>query len=155
FRRSLERSQPADSIVRKLYALIAQCHRQLGRRDQALAACLAGRHHYPDDVELLLQEALARMDLNDVSGAVRCWSRLLQVLPGTHFASIDAGLAGYKARHNLAVLYQQNGRPAEAETQWRVALSEKPDFVPAWLGVGEVCLTQARWEELEGTARSV
>jgi len=28
--RSLERSQPGDSIVRKLYALIAQCHRRLG-----------------------------------------------------------------------------------------------------------------------------
>src|SRR5439155_3684160 len=32
---SLERSQPTDSIVRKLYALLAQCHRQLYRPRQA------------------------------------------------------------------------------------------------------------------------
>jgi hypothetical protein len=41
--RSLARSQPRDSIVRKLYALIVQCHRHLGEHDQALAACRAGQ----------------------------------------------------------------------------------------------------------------
>ena len=30
FRRSLAQSQPGDSIVRKLYALIASCHKRLG-----------------------------------------------------------------------------------------------------------------------------
>jgi glycosyltransferase involved in cell wall biosynthesis len=31
FRRSLELSDPSDSIVRKLYSLVAQCHNQLGQ----------------------------------------------------------------------------------------------------------------------------
>jgi tetratricopeptide (TPR) repeat protein len=37
FRRSLERSQPGDSIVRKLYALLAQRLRQLGQKIAALS----------------------------------------------------------------------------------------------------------------------
>ncbi|MGE3808368.1 MAG: glycosyltransferase, partial [Gemmataceae bacterium] len=55
-RRSLERSHPADSIVRKLYALLSQCHRHFGQKELALAACRKGREFYPDDVELLFQE---------------------------------------------------------------------------------------------------
>jgi len=43
FQRSLARSQAVDSIVRKLYAMIAQCHRTLGEHAQALAVC----KHYP------------------------------------------------------------------------------------------------------------
>jgi hypothetical protein len=62
---------------------------------------------------------------------------------------VDAGLKGYKTRHNLAALYLQQGRMPEAEYQWRDALAERPDFVPAWLGLGEVYLGQQRWPELE------
>ena len=40
-RRSLELSHPRDSIVRKLYALVAQCHRRPGQEGEALAACRA------------------------------------------------------------------------------------------------------------------
>jgi hypothetical protein len=57
-RRSLQRSHPADSIVRKLYALIVQCHRQLGQGAAALDACRAGRAYYPEDSELLFQKSL-------------------------------------------------------------------------------------------------
>jgi tetratricopeptide (TPR) repeat protein len=150
-RRSLERSQPGDSIVRKLYALLAQCHRRAGRPAEALAACREGRGHYPDDVELLFQEALARKDLGDPAGAEGCLLRLLDSREGPHFASVDAGLRGYKARHNLAVLYQEQGRSAEAEAQWRAALAECPGFQPAWLGLGEVCLARREF----GAARRV
>jgi glycosyltransferase involved in cell wall biosynthesis len=56
--RSLARSHPRDSIVRKLYAQIAHCHHKAGRADEALRACAAGREHYPDDAELLFVEGL-------------------------------------------------------------------------------------------------
>src|SRR5262249_54300242 len=64
-RRSLQRSHPSDSIVRKLHALIVHCHRQLGQPAEALAACQVGRAYYPDDVELLFMEGLVRHDLGD------------------------------------------------------------------------------------------
>jgi tetratricopeptide (TPR) repeat protein len=155
FRRSLEGSQPTDSIVRKLYALLAQCQRQLGQKEAALASCREGRGHYPDDVELLFQEALALRENGDLPGAEACLRRLLEGGDGPHFASLDTGLAGFKARHNLGVLCQDQGRPAEAEEQWRAALAERPDFVPARLSLADLYLGQGRWEEVEQAAQEL
>jgi glycosyltransferase involved in cell wall biosynthesis/tetratricopeptide (TPR) repeat protein len=151
-RRSLQRSQPTDSIVRKLYALIAACHRQLGQPREALAACQEGRGHYADDAELLFQEALVRRELGDAGGAEECWRRVLHGRDGAHFASVDAGLRGYKARHNLAVLCHEQRRHAEAELHWQAALEERPEFTPALLGLGDVYLAGQRWEELQRVA---
>jgi tetratricopeptide (TPR) repeat protein len=69
FRRSLSRSLPGDSIVHKLFALLAQCHLHLGQIGPALDACRAGRQHYPDDAELLFQEGLIRVRTNDLAAA--------------------------------------------------------------------------------------
>ncbi len=55
-RQSLERCAPGVSIVRKLYALLAQAHRRLGQLPDALAACCAGLTRCPGDPELLLLE---------------------------------------------------------------------------------------------------
>jgi tetratricopeptide (TPR) repeat protein len=150
--RSLELSQPADSIVRKLYALVAQCQRQLNRPREALAACRAGRGHYPDDVELLFQEGLILRYLGDLAGAEACWVRVLHTPAGQHFGSVHAGLRGYLAHHNLGLLYQQQGRPAEAEAQWRAALAQEPGFAPARLGLSDLLLAGGRWEQAEAEA---
>jgi tetratricopeptide (TPR) repeat protein len=147
--RSLERSHPTDSIVRKLYALLVQCHRQQGQAGQALAACRAGRSYYPEDAELLFQEGLILRGRGEHDEAEACFLRLLDGREAAHFASIDTGLTGYKARHNLAALYQESGRGAEAEALWRQALAEQPEFAPAWLGLGELCLAQGRWPEFD------
>src|SRR5262249_18032576 len=148
-----ELSHPGDSIVRKLYALIAQCHRQLGQNAEALAACQQGRQHYPDDIELLFLEGLAWRERGELAQAEACLVRLLQTPPGEHFASVDAGLRGCKARHNLALIYRDQGQAAEAAVQWRAALAEQPDFAPALLGLGELSLAQGRWDELEPIAQ--
>jgi tetratricopeptide (TPR) repeat protein len=155
FRRSLERSRPTDSIVRKLYALLAQCERQLGQNEAALAACQTGRQHYPDDIELLFQEALVRRAGGDAAGAEACLRLLLVTPDKLHFASVETGLRGYKARHNLAILCRDQGRPEEAQAQWRAALAERPDFLPARLGLAEGCLEGGRWEELEQHVREL
>ena len=148
-RRSLERSAPTDSIVRKLYALIAHCHRQLGQQAEALSVCREGRRGYPEDVELLFHEANVLHMQGDLPAAETCLLRLLEGRDTPHVGSIDAGLRGYKARHNLAVIYRQQGRDADAEVQWRAAVAEAPHFAPSWLGLGELLLSQQRWPELE------
>jgi tetratricopeptide (TPR) repeat protein len=148
-RRSLERSDPRDSIVRKLYALLAQCHRQRGQPGEALADCQAGRSLYPDDPELLFSEGTLRHQLGDPAGAEDCLLRLLTAQEPAHFASVDTGLRGYKARHNLAVLYREQGRAAEAEAHWQAAVAERPDFLPAWVGLAELYLAQQRWPDVE------
>jgi hypothetical protein len=41
----------------------------------------------------------------------------------------------------LGVVYHQQGRPEEAQAQWRAAVAERPDFLPG-------CLRQQRWREM-------
>ncbi|HEV3262680.1 MAG TPA: glycosyltransferase, partial [Gemmataceae bacterium] len=151
--RSLQRSHPADSIVRKLFALIMDCHRRLGHVQEALAACQEGRKYYPDDTLLLFQEALLREENGDLPGAIACLQRLLETQEPEHFSSVAEGLRGFRARHQLAVLYHRQGRGAEAEAQWRAAITERPDYAPAWLGLGELLVSQGRWAELEAFSR--
>jgi tetratricopeptide (TPR) repeat protein len=151
-RRSLERSGPRGSIVRKLYALLVGCYRTLKRPAEAAAACAEGLRVCPNDTELLFLDSGLRRERGDAAGAEACLLRLLHEHPGEHFASLDGGLRGHKACHNLAALYFQQGRTAEAERQWRAAVDERPDFVPAWRGLGEIALLRGNFAALEATA---
>ncbi len=150
--RSLQRSRPRDSIVTKLHVLITRCQRQLNRPFEALEACRRGRRHDPDDVELLFFEALLQRELGDAAGAEATWLRLLSGSSTAGFANFDEGLRGYKALHNLAMLYEETGRPAEAEARWRSAVADNPQFIPGWLRLGELCMKQGRWADLEAVA---
>jgi tetratricopeptide (TPR) repeat protein len=80
-RRSVERCTPAVSIVRKLYALLAQCHRQLGQPADALAVCRAGLARCPGDPELLFIEGAVREQQGDLRGAEERWLRVLAANP--------------------------------------------------------------------------
>ncbi|OWK35319.1 glycosyltransferase [Fimbriiglobus ruber] len=149
---SLAGSCPGDSIVRKLYALLAQSHRRAGDPAKALAACAAGRIHYPDDAELLFVESGLRKAGGDVKGTEELLLRLLGGREPDHFGSVDTGLRGHKARHNLACLYLETGRPAAAAAEWRAALADAPGFAPAHLGLGELAARNRDWA---GVARAV
>ena len=70
--------------------------------------------------------------------AATCWRRRRPRAS----ANGDDGLRGYKARHNLALIYEETGRAAEAEAQWRTAVAENPQFTPGWLRLGELYLKQ-------------
>ena len=145
---SLRQSHPSDSIVRKLYALISQCHRQLRQNDEALASCREGRRHYPFDLELLFHESVVLKEMGDVNGSEACLLHLLFANEGQHFASINPALRAI-ARHNLAVLCREQGRDGEAESHWQGAVGEGTDNTQCWVGLGELYLSQQRWEELD------
>jgi tetratricopeptide (TPR) repeat protein len=145
----LQQSQPEDSIVRKIYAMIIQCNRNLRRPDEALRVCEEARRHYPEDLEILFQEALTRRDLGDRSAAIACLERVLERRDGQHFASIDTGLQGYKTRHNLAVFLQEEGRTDDAEKQWQLAIAEQPTFIPALTGLAEIYFARRNWEAFQ------
>jgi len=148
-RSSLEGSYPGASIVRKLYTLIMSCLKQLGQHQEALAVCTEGRRFYPDDAQLLFQEAVLRQENQDLAGAEACLLRLLSTQEGPHFASVAEGIRGHLARHNLAVVLREQVRYAEAEAQWLAALQEQPKFSPARLGLAELYLKQGRQQDLE------
>jgi tetratricopeptide (TPR) repeat protein len=148
--RSLALSDPRDSIVRKLYALIAQCRREMNQPAEALEVCTRGRAVYPDDEELLFLEAIVRRDRRDFAGAEACLKRLVGGPgEGNHFASVAEGLRGHKARHNLAVLYLDTGRPADAAAEWARVVADRPDFLPGHAGLAEAALQARHWDELE------
>jgi tetratricopeptide (TPR) repeat protein len=156
--RSLQHADPAEPLLPKLYTLLGLVHRRLEQPAAALDVCQSGRVRFPDDAELLLLEGMLLAEQDDLIGAE---ARFLRLLPesgngtGTltaapvYHTSVSAGLHGYTTRKHLAALYRRQGRLHEAEVQWRAALAEQPDFVPAWVGLGELCLDQGRWDELE------
>ena len=146
---SLAGCAPGDSLVRKLYALMVHGHQRLGRPEDALAACRAGRARCPDDVELLFLEGMLLQERGDLEGAVGRLRQVLAAPPAEYFASLDAALRGYRTRHHLGVLARQRGRPEEAEAEWQAALAEQPDYTPARLGLAELYLDQGRHADTE------
>jgi glycosyltransferase involved in cell wall biosynthesis/predicted Zn-dependent protease len=150
--RSLERSRPSASIVTKLHALIGGCLRQINRHREALVACRAGLKRTPGDDELRFLEALILRELGDPERAEAALLQLLGSPQSAGLANGDDSLRGYKARHNLAVIYEETGRPADAEVQWRSAVAENPQFSSGWLRLGELYLKQERWNDLENAA---
>jgi tetratricopeptide (TPR) repeat protein len=152
---SLARSHPRDSIVRKLYALVASCHLHRGRMDEALRLCLQGQAVCADDEELLFLESLIRTDKGDLQGARAALVRLLGTEAEQHFASVADGLRGHKGRHQLAVVCCRLGENSEAELLWHAVLRDRPDYLHARVGLGEMYLSQHRWAELEEQARAL
>jgi tetratricopeptide (TPR) repeat protein len=148
--RSLALAQPGETIVRKLYALLVRCARQTGRQQDAFTVAHTGRGHFPSDPELLFHEGQLRREGGDLPGAEALLVQLLQ-LPEEKYitASVDPGLKGYKGRCALAEVYRDQGRLDQAETQWRAALAEQPDFTVAWLCLGDMWLNHGQWQKVE------
>src|SRR5262249_12254371 len=78
-----------------------------------------------------------------------CWLRLLRDQEGAHFASISEGARGFATRSRLAELYAEQNRSADAEAQWKHALRERPGYLPALRGLGELYLRQERFADLD------
>ena len=147
--RSLVRSRPTDSITRKLYSMVAQCHRFLGNLVDAKSVCQEGRKLFSDDPEILFQESIVHQRLGDKRSAIACLERLLDAEQGTYFASVDTGLRGCKGHHNLAVLLSETDQPREAERHWRLALQNEPTYLPSLVGLGELILKQKRFTDFQ------
>jgi tetratricopeptide (TPR) repeat protein len=151
--RSLALAQRGETTVRKTYALLVRCKRQLGQQMDAITICLNGRTHFPNDPELLFHEGQLRREGGDLPGAEAALIKLLTVPDETYIlASVDPGLKGYKGRCALAEVYRDQGKLADAEREWRAALTEQPDFTVAWLCLGDMWLTHNRFEDVEKLA---
>ena len=109
-----------------------------------------GLARFPNDTEILFEQACLLAAQGDLGGAETNLLMLLRI-PGIGRTGQVAwiwGLRGYKAQHSLALVYRGQRRSAEAEAQWRAVLAERPGFVPAALGLGELILAQQRGQEL-------
>jgi tetratricopeptide (TPR) repeat protein len=151
-RRSLQRSPPGGIIGHKLYGLLAECYQRLGQPQAALAVCRAGLRHYPGEDDLLFREAMLHREQRDWVKAEACLGQLLESPTAAYIGWVSEGLRGFVARHNLAAIFLEQRRFAEAEAQWRQVLAERPNFLPARQGLEELYLVGQRWAELDGEA---
>jgi tetratricopeptide (TPR) repeat protein/GT2 family glycosyltransferase len=149
-RRCLETAPAGAAFLAKTYVLLAYGLRALGRPEEGLECCRQGRERYPDDMELCFAEGLLLQAGGDAAGAQRCFEQILQAPAGPCLVPVDSGLRGHLARHQLALAHRAQGRPAEAEAQWRAAVAVCPHYGPAWLGLAELLLDQGRTAEVEG-----
>jgi tetratricopeptide (TPR) repeat protein len=147
--RSLDRSQPSDSITRKLYVLLSQTLRNLGRPAEALGVCGAGRKHFPNNAELLFQEACVREGLGDLATARRCLEIALESPEEQHFASVSEGLEGPQIQLLLAQLWAKEGSESKAERSLQEGIDKSPHWVPLWIELGQLYLKGNRWNRLE------
>jgi tetratricopeptide (TPR) repeat protein len=124
--RSLANSAPSDSIVRKLFALIARANQMLGDAQSALNVCAEGLALDPEDAELWFRKAVVHRHNGEPANAEQCFRKILTLSRPQKFASVDQGIYGHLTRRNLAVLAMERGDRTEAENQWRAVLAECP-----------------------------
>jgi tetratricopeptide (TPR) repeat protein len=61
-------------------------------------------------------------------------------------------MTGFKAHHNLALVYQDMGRWPDAEAQFRASVTKAPGFVPSWLGLSDLYLKLGQLRNAESVA---
>ncbi|WP_437207257.1 tetratricopeptide repeat protein [Planctomicrobium sp. SH664] len=127
----LEVSPPQDSHVRKAYALLLGSLMQARRFEEAWTASEQGLQLFPDDKELLFRRAMLLHQFGRLHAAKQTYLRILNEPVERQFSSVDVGITDYKARHNLAVVYEDLGQLDEAEMQWQMILDQHPDYAPA------------------------
>jgi hypothetical protein len=115
-KRSLAGSAPSDSIVRKLFALLARTHQMMGDSQGALAACAKGLELDPNDAELWFRKGMVHRQRGESSEAEKCWRLILTLKRPDQFCSVDQGIYGHLTRRNLAVLAAERGDYAEVKT---------------------------------------
>jgi predicted Zn-dependent protease len=93
-----------------------------------------------------------RTDRCDNPAAKTTLARLLGTDCGQHFASVTDGLRGYRARHQFALACSRLREDSEAEWLWQAVLGERPDFLPAHVGLGELFLAQQRFDDVRRQA---
>ena len=150
--RSVAVADPEESHVRKAYALLVGCYMQLERFDEALKACEQGCRLYPKDPELCFRYGIVLQHFGRLHEAERQYRSALADADDRHFSSIDRGIVGYKARHNLATVYLDQGEPGRAEVEWRRAIGEVATYRPAWRGLGDALVQQGKLAELDQVA---
>lgn len=130
-RKCLEVSHPHESQVRKAYALLVSVLYRQQHYPEADEACRQGLAIYPDDKELLFRQAMLHHAQGRLEDAARTYEAVIRDPIDRHFASVDVDLATVKARHNLAVVYEDMGLTNRARGEWDTILQTHPNHPPA------------------------
>ncbi|MFQ5730916.1 MAG: glycosyltransferase [Planctomycetaceae bacterium] len=151
-KRCLQVSKPEESHLRKAYALLVSSLAHSERFDEAWDASLRGLALCPDDKEILFRQAMLSHHFGRLEEAEATYRKVLSDPVERYFSSLDPGLQGYKARHNLAIVYSDMGEPAKEERELRQVVVEAPFHRPAWELLFESLLKQKRERDAEQLA---
>src|SRR5207253_229067 len=154
-RRSLDRSHPSDSIVRKAYAMLTTARICQQEWQAAVQANEEGRGHYPEDAELLFQAGQVYQQLGRFSEARTALERLVTGKDDPHYRSVDVGLRTYRGRHELALFYRRMGDLARCESDLREIVRLHPDYLPARLDLAETLALAGRRDEAQALLDTV
>jgi hypothetical protein len=143
-RKCLLVSNPGESHVRKAYALLASSLARQGKLHEAHEACRHGLELFPEDDELLFRLAIQEHRAGHFERAIRAYRTILNHDQPRHFSSRDRGITGYKAKHNLALVYEDAGRLDLAELQWRRITAQMPHYESAFLGLERMLKRQGK-----------
>ncbi len=141
---SFQLATPAESHVRKLYAMLTQCYSGLERPAAALGTCARGLELFPDDPELLFRRGVLEQAAGRLDQSERSFRAVLKLSGGESggaggrsqvFSSIDQGILGVKSWHNLAVVYERLGRWIDATKAWEAVLQYDRSNFMAWRGL--------------------
>ncbi len=146
--RSIQNSAPDESHVRKAYALLIGAFIELKDFHNAEKVLDSAMEIFPLDVELQFRSGMIHQHFGRLEDAREVYTSILQGHQARHFSSVDQGLAGYKTRHNLALVLEDLACWREAENEWRAILRELPRYRTAWRALGEILIFQRRWPEL-------
>jgi glycosyltransferase involved in cell wall biosynthesis len=102
--RSIERSGPTESHLRKAFALLVHCQGGLGQLQSAEETCREGLARFPEDLELRFRRGILLHELGRSREAVAAYLDVLENKGERYFTSVDRGIRGFKARQNLAVV---------------------------------------------------
>jgi tetratricopeptide (TPR) repeat protein len=153
-RRSIARSNPDESHLRKVYALLVYAEMRQGCREEALGTCRRGLRLFPHDAELRFREGVLLHELGRLQESRLAYSAVLTNREDRHFSSVDRALTGFKAHQNLAVLATDMGDLAGAEREWREVVRAVPCYRPGWRGLGETFPGELRRRVSEPGLRS-
>ncbi|WP_437193296.1 glycosyltransferase [Planctomicrobium sp. SH527] len=129
--RCIHVSGPEESHLRKAYALLIGSLMQLNKVEEAFACCTQSLRLFPGDKELLFRQAMLYHKQGHLRDAEQTYLRILQEQTDRHFASVDLGIRDYKARHNLAIVYEDMGRHEIAHQVWNDIAMKAADYEPA------------------------
>jgi tetratricopeptide (TPR) repeat protein len=133
-----------------LFESAATCLRAQGRSAQALAWLSEVEEHFAERPDTVFLLALLAMDVGQLERAERGFLRCLELgarPAGATGAESSEAARGLAPAHNLGVLYEHTGRPAEARAAYLRALEFAPEHAGARAGLARLAEGAASMRE--------
>jgi glycosyltransferase involved in cell wall biosynthesis/tetratricopeptide (TPR) repeat protein len=136
-RRSLDRSDPNDSIVHIAYAMLTTCRVHQADWEAAIQVNEEGRHYHPEDPELLFLAGQIYQQVGRFDEARDTLERLITGRDDPRYRTGDVGLRTYRGWHELGLLFRRMGDPPHCLEVLRRLQREYPFYLPAQLDLAE------------------